>query len=116
MDREAVQRRMRASGAARAPVAAWIAGAHALAILHSALQVGLLDAARTPRTPAEIAAAIGTTPGLAADLCAALAAHGILDRDGESYRLSEGFALLTSPDQVMPLPAMVARAWPRPAC
>lgn len=97
MDDEDLQRRLRTVTAARQPVEEWIAGAHALALLHGALQAGILDAVRTPRSAVAIADACGIDPERAADVCVALAAHGVVRREGDAYRLTDDVALLTSP-------------------
>ena len=71
--------------------AGWVAGANALALLRGALDAGILDAARTPRTTAELAEIAGIAPARVADICGALDVHGILtqDRDGmHSHRTS----------------------------
>jgi SAM-dependent methyltransferase len=110
MDDGELQRRLRTVMEAQQPVEEWIAGAHALALLHGALQTGILDAVRTPRSAVAIADACGIDPGRAADVCAALAAHGVMRREGDAYRLADGFALLTSSEPLLPLGRMVARA------
>ena len=110
MEQTDPQERMRALAVARRPVEEWIAGAHALALLHGALQAGILEAARTPSSPAAIAAACGLAPEQAVDLCAALEAHGVLRRQGNTYQLADAFALLASPESPRPLPASVAGA------
>jgi SAM-dependent methyltransferase len=110
MDDEDLQRRLRMVTAAQLPVEGWIAGAHALALLHGALQAGMLDAMRTPRSAIAVAEACGIDPERAADICVALAAHGVVRQDGDAYRLTDDFALLMSSDPVRPLSRVVARA------
>ncbi len=96
--REALRRELLAYGAAGRTLNGWISGARALALLRGALSSGIFDAARTPSTVAEISAATGVEGPRVADVCLALEAHGVFERDGESYRLSKDFAALASPD------------------
>lgn len=96
--------RLQAYAAANSTVNGWIAGAQALAILRATLSSGIFDAARTPRTAIEIATTTGTDAVTVVDICLALEAHGMFDRDGERYALSPDFALLASPDVVQSLP------------
>ena len=103
------RQRMQALAAAQQPILGWIAGARALAVLSAALEGGILEAVRTPRTVAAIAEACGIAPDRVADICAVLEAHEILDRVGGAYRLADSFALLTSSEAIMPLNATVAR-------
>ena len=107
--REALQQKLRAYGAAGRTLNGWISGARALALLRGALSSGVFDAARTPSTVAEISAATGVEGPRVADVCLALEAHGVFDRDGESYRLSEDFAALASPDALQSLPDLLAK-------
>jgi SAM-dependent methyltransferase len=44
-----------------------------------------------------------------ADLCLALEAHGVFEREGESYLLSEHFGVLASPDALQSLPNLLAK-------
>ena len=102
--------RLQAHGAASQKLNQWIEGAHALALVQAALSSGLLDAARTPGTPAQLATATGLDPARVADLCLALDAHGVLDREGDAYQLSPDFAALADPDAPQALTAIVGRA------
>ena len=102
-DQAAIMQKIEAFGAAGERLEGWIAGAQALALLQGALQSGILDAVRTPSTPAEIAAAVGTDERRTADVCLALEAFGIVDRVGEAYRLSSDFAILAAPDALQSL-------------
>src|SRR3712207_2528653 len=102
--------RLQAYGAASQKLNQWIEGAHALALVQAALSSGLLDAAGTPGTPAQLATATGLDPARVADLCLALDAHGVLDREGEAYRLSPDFATLAHPEAPQTLTATVGRA------
>ena len=72
MEQDDLRQRGQAYAAARRPLAEWIAGAQALALLHGALQSDLLDGARTPRTADVIATETGIAAERAANLCAAL--------------------------------------------
>jgi len=98
-----------AYGAAGRTLNGWISGARALALLRGALSSGIFDAARTPSTVREISAATGVGRSRVEDACLALEAHGVFDRDGESYRLSEDFAALASPDALQSLPDLLAK-------
>ena len=107
--REALQRELLAYGAAGQTLNEWISGARALALLRGALSSGVFDAARTPSTVAGISAATGVEEPRVADACLALEAHGVFERDGESYRLSEDFAVLASPDALQSLSDLLAK-------
>jgi SAM-dependent methyltransferase len=96
-NREASIEDVSAWAQATAPLWGWIAGAQALGLLRAAIQNGVLEAARSPATQAEIAAATGIEDHLAQNLCTALLAHGIVTIDGDRYSLSQSFGLLTSP-------------------
>jgi SAM-dependent methyltransferase len=90
------------------PIAGWIAGAHALALLRAALDSGILARAGTTRSVAELAGAAGLAAPEVDALCLALEAHGILDRDGPGYRLTPPFALVSAPDAFLPLADLLA--------
>jgi len=90
--------------AANATVNDWIAGAQAVALLRAALSSGIFDALRVSRSAAEVAAVTGGDPATVADVCLALAAHGVAERRGEHYTLTPNFFLLASPDVVQALP------------
>ncbi len=77
--------------------------------MRGALSSGIFDAARTPSTVAEISDATGVEGPRVADVCLALEAHGVFERDGESYRLSKDFAALASPDALQSLPDLLAK-------
>ena len=109
MESDNPQQRMQALAAALQPVREWIAGAQALALLQGALQAGIVEAARIPRTLGEIAEECGIASERAADVCAALEAHGVLARIDGRYQLADAFALLASPESLIPLGATVAR-------
>ena len=85
----------------------WINGAHALALLRGALTSGVFDAARTPRTPAEMAEITGLDEGQVADIAAALVAHGVFERAGDRFRLTPDFARLAGPNAFFGLPQLV---------
>ena len=107
--REALRREVRAYGAAGRTLNGWISGARVLALLRGALSSGIFDAARAPSTVAEISAAIVVEEPRVADVCLALEAHGVFERDGGSYRLSEDFAVLASAEALQPLPDLLAK-------
>lgn len=75
----------------------WAAGAMALTLLRTGVASGIVEAARSPRTPADIAAVTGLDERRVADVCLALDAHGVLDREGEAYRLAPDFAIVAAP-------------------
>ncbi len=102
--------RLQAYGAASQKLNQWVEGAHALALVQAALSSGFLDAARMPSTPAQLATVTGLDPARVADLCLALDAHGILDREGEAYELSPDFAALADPDAPQALTTTIRRA------
>lgn len=89
---------MRTYAAASQALDGWIAGAQAVALLRVVLEAGVLDAARVPRSSEQIASATGLTPERADDLCTALEAHGVFDRNEQTYRLSADFSVLLSAD------------------
>ena len=62
MELDNPRQRMQALAAAQQPVREWVAGAQALALLHGALQAGIVEAVRTPRTVGDIAADSGIAP------------------------------------------------------
>jgi len=88
-----------------APLAEWIAGTQALAVLEAATTSGLLDAAREPVTPEALAAVTGRDPERVRLLCVALDAHGVFERDGSCYRLSEFGRTLADPGAPLALSA-----------
>ena len=106
---EVLQHELRAYGAAGRTLNRWISGARALALLRGALSSGIFDAARTPSTVGEISAATGVEGQRVADVCLALEAHGVFERDGESYRLSEDYEVLASPEALQSLPDLLAK-------
>jgi SAM-dependent methyltransferase len=107
---DSVHHALQAYGAASRQVNAWIAGEQALGLLRAAQDSGLLDAARTPRTAGEIAGVTGVDGSRVADLLQALDAHGVVERDGERYRLAPDFALLAAPDAFQTLPDLLDRS------
>ncbi len=88
--------------AASQPLNRSIEGAQAFVLLSAAAEAGMLDAARSPSSTSEIAATTGLDPAWVSDLTVALEAYGIFDRDGDRYHLSQDFALLASPDALLP--------------
>jgi SAM-dependent methyltransferase len=109
MDREAYEEDFRRFQAAGRRFHEWASGARALALLRGALSSGVFDAARTPSTVEEISAATGVDEARVADLCLALEAHGVFEREGDSYLLSERFRVLASPDAPQSLPNLLAK-------
>jgi SAM-dependent methyltransferase len=109
MDREVHEENFRRYQAAGRRFHEWASGARALSLLRSALSSGVFDATRTPSTAVEISAATGVDEGRVADLCLALEAYGVFDREGESYLLSEQFGVLASSDALQSLPNLLAK-------
>ena len=109
MDREVHEEDFRRYQAASRRFHEWASGARALALLRSALASGVFDATRTPSTVGEISAATGVDEERVADLCLALEAHGVFEHEGDSYRLSEQFEVLASPDALQSLPNLLAK-------
>ncbi len=95
---------MQAFRAAAETVNGWAAGAAAFALLRAALDAGVLEAARTPVSVAQLAASTGLTEPLLGSFCVALEAHGILLRDGEQYHLAPDIAYLLSDESQQRLP------------
>lgn len=106
-DPAAIMRELAAYEAASATFNGWVQGAQALALLKGALDAGIFDAARAPRTPAEIAELTGFEEEQVADICATLDAHGIFAREDDRYNLAPDFARLTGAGAIMGLPQLV---------
>lgn len=102
--------RLAAYGAASQTLNGWLEGSQALALLEAASASGLLDAAWQPATTARLAALTGLDESRVVDLCLALDAHGVLDRDGDTYALAPAFATLNDPDAPNPLATVLASA------
>ena len=109
MDREVHEEDFRRYQAAGRMFHEWASGARALALLRGALSSGVFDATRTPSTVGEISAATGVDEARVADLCLALEAHGVFEREGDSYLLSEQFGVLASPDALQSLPNLLTK-------
>jgi protein-L-isoaspartate O-methyltransferase len=58
----------------------------------------MLAIARTPVSPAQIAAAIHLDEARVIEFCYALDAHGVFVKENESYRLADNWAILTAPE------------------
>jgi SAM-dependent methyltransferase len=69
-----------------------------LGLLRGAFASGLLALARTPVSPAQIAAAINMDEAYVIEYCHALDAHGVFVKENESYRLADKWAILTAPE------------------
>ena len=108
--RDATQHTLHAYDGACRQINAWIAGEQALALLRAAHASGLLDAVGTPRTAQALAGITGIDSSRVADLLSALDAHGIVARDGATYRLAADYATLAAPDAFQPLPDLIARS------
>lgn len=86
---------------------AWAAAASAHALLRAAVRSGIFDRARSPCTPAQIAAATELSEELAADVCVALHAHGVFEREGDAFRLAAEFAVLAAANAPQSLPSVL---------
>lgn len=89
--------------AARTHLDPVLAAAQLLALLQGAEQCGLLAAARTPATPAQLSAVTGIAEPRMADLCRALDAHEVLVKTDGSYQLAPPWLLLAAHDSPLPL-------------
>lgn len=96
-DPATLKREMEATQAAASTLNGWVAGAQSLALLRGALASGLFEAARSPRTVAEIAEISGLATGWVEEVSAALVAHGIFKRVDNSFGLADDFARLAGP-------------------
>ena len=103
-------KQLRRNNAAGRSLNNWITGARALALLSGAADSGILNMLRESSTPAHIAATIGVDRQVVIDLCLALEAHGIVQRDGEAYRLTPDYLLLTSREAARPLASVLRQA------
>jgi SAM-dependent methyltransferase len=81
----------------------WITGARALALLTGAMESGVLRALARGGTAEQIAAETGMDQQDVEDLCLALAAHGIVVQNDDSFELAPEYALLASPTAPVPL-------------
>jgi SAM-dependent methyltransferase len=88
----------------------WITGARVIALLSGALESGILDALLDKKTPEMIAAATHMDLQSVRDVCLALAAHGVVVQIGESYRLSQDYEMLSSPNAIIPLASLIRQA------
>lgn len=79
---------------ARAVLTPYLSGVELLGLLHGTFVSGMLDAARTPSSPAEIASAINMDQGRVVEFCMMLDAHGIFVKENENYRLADKWAVL----------------------
>jgi predicted O-methyltransferase YrrM len=69
-----------------------------LGLLLGAHHSGLLAAARTPSSSAQLAAVTGIDESRVIDICRAFDAHGVLIQTEGRYRLADPWLVLTSPD------------------
>lgn len=98
---------MAAIAAARRTLLDLLAGAQALSLLRAASAHGLIDAARVPRTPDQLAAMLGLPVSRVADLCLALDTFGLFDRRDDAYVLAPSLAPLIGDDAPQSLQGMV---------
>ncbi len=81
---------------ASAALAPWLEGAQALVLLQGALAAGIVQAARGPRTPADLAADTRLDVRRVEAVCLALEAHGIFVREATTDRLADAWRALAS--------------------
>ncbi len=74
-----------------------IESARALAILRGALAAGIVQSAREPCTPNDLAAALHLDQHRFQAVCAALEAHGIFVQENTTYHLADVWSALASP-------------------
>jgi SAM-dependent methyltransferase len=103
LDRQALQHEIAAYRASASTLYTWSAGAQALALLRAALASGVLDAVRTPHTPAQVATATGLPHERVAAMLIALDAHGVVERAGDAYTLTADATRLVSPRAIQSL-------------
>lgn len=75
-----------------------LSAAQLLGLLQGAHRSGLLAAARTPASPAQLAAVTGIDESRVVDICRALDAHEVLVRVDGQYHLADPWLVLTAPD------------------
>lgn len=84
--------------AARAVIAPILSSVELFGLLRGAFESGMLAVARTPSSPAHIAAAINMDQTRVIEFCTALDAHGIFVKEDENYRLADQWMTLTAPE------------------
>jgi SAM-dependent methyltransferase len=77
----------------------WTVAANALALLRAVYTSGLYEYLRNPITPAEVAARLGIDPQQTEHVCMALEALQVLRRNGSTYQLTEGWAMVGAEDR-----------------
>ena len=74
-----------------------LSAAQLLGLLQGAHRSGLLAAARTPSSPAQLAAVTGIAESRVVDICRALDAHEVLVQADGQYQLADSWLVLTAP-------------------
>lgn len=97
---------------AEATLMEWSMAGNALAFLRAVHAHGGFDALREPATADEFATRSGIEPSHARLVCMALEALQIVARDGNRYRLTEGWAMVSAPDRPAALGDRLAVATP----
>jgi SAM-dependent methyltransferase len=75
-----------------------LSAAQLLGLLQGAHRSGLLAAARTPASPAQLAAVTGIAESRVVDICRALDAHAVLIQTEGQYHLAGPWLVLTAPN------------------
>ncbi len=75
-----------------------LSAAQLLGLLQGAHRSGLLAAARSPASPAQLAAASGMAESRVVDICRALDAHEVLIQADGQYQLAAPWLVLTAPN------------------
>ncbi len=79
-----------------------------LSLLQGAHRSGLLAAARTPASAAQLAAATGIEESRMVNICRALEAHEVLLQTAEQYHLADPWLVLTTPNGLFPFENILA--------
>ncbi|MEZ4862708.1 MAG: class I SAM-dependent methyltransferase [Caldilineaceae bacterium] len=80
-----------------------LSAAQLLGLLQGTSRSGLLAAARTPASAAQLAAVTGIAESQVVNLCHALEAHAVLIQNAGHYRLADPWLVLTTPNGPFPL-------------
>lgn len=84
-----------------------------LGLLRGAFVSGMLTAAQTASSPAQIADAINMEQARVIEFCYALDAHGVFVKENENYRLSDKWVTLIAPDALFPFQTVLDGAFAR---
>lgn len=85
-----------------------LSAAQLLGLLQGTLRSGLLAAARTPASVAQLAAVTGIAESQVVNLCRALEAHEVLIQRAGHYRLADPWLVLTTPNGPFPVENILA--------